>query len=98
MVESMLAQMSLHSTETEIETLLGAIYDLENEPSPHVAAANAAALAERYVRDIGDLSAKQRALLRAALALYAHGDATESCNAALAGFVAILSKLRRRRW
>jgi hypothetical protein len=56
MVESMLAQMSLHSTETEIETLLGAIYDLENEPSPHVAA-TAAALAERYVRDIGDLSA-----------------------------------------
>jgi hypothetical protein len=97
MVESMLAQMSLHSTETEIETLLCAIYDLENEPSPHVAA-NAAALAERYVRDIGDLSAKQRALLRAALALYAHGDATETCNAALAGFVAILSKLRRRRW
>ncbi len=93
----MLGQMSLHLAETEIETLLGAIYDLENEPSPHMAA-TAAALAERYVRDIGDLSAKQRALLRAALALYAHGDVMEACNAALTGFVAILSKLRRRRW
>jgi len=97
MEESMLAQMSLHCPETEYETLLGVIYDLENEQTPYVAA-TAAALAERYVRDIGDLTAKQRALLRAALALYAHGDATEACNAALAGFVAILSKLRRRRW
>jgi hypothetical protein len=97
MAESMLAQMSLHCPDTEYETLLGAIYDLEQEQTPHVAA-TAAALAGRYMRDIGDLSAKQRALLRAALALYAHGDAEESCNAALAGFVAILSKLRRRRW
>jgi hypothetical protein len=97
MTESMLAQMSLRCPETECETLLHAIYELENEQTPR-AAATAAALAERYVRDIGDLSAKQRALLRAALALYAHGDAIESCNAALAGFVAILSKLRRRRW
>jgi hypothetical protein len=97
MAESMFAQMSLHCPETEFETLLNAIYELENEQTPRVAA-TAAALAERYVRDIGDLSAKQRALLRAALALYAHGDAVESCNAALAGFVAILSKLRRRRW
>ena len=48
------------------------------------------------MRGIGDLSTKQRALLRAALALYAHGDAEESRNAALAGFVAILSKIRRR--
>ena len=93
----MLAQMSLYSSETEYETLLSAIYDLENEQTPHVAAL-AAALARRYMCDIGDLSAKQRALLRAALALYAHGDAVESCNAALAGFVAILSKIRRRRW
>ena len=93
----MLARLSLNSPETEYETLLSAIYDLENDHSPHVAA-TAAALAERYVRDIGDLSAKQRALLRAALALYAHGDAIEACNAALAGFVAILSKSRRRRW
>jgi hypothetical protein len=97
MAENLFAQMSLHCPETEYETLLSAIYDLENDHSPHVAA-TAAALAGRYVRDIGDLSAKQRALLRAALALYAHGDAEESCNAALAGFVAILSKLRRRRW
>ncbi len=97
MAESMLAQLSLNCPETEYETLLSAIYDLENEQTPHVAA-TAAALAERYVRDIGDLSAEQRALLRAALALYAHGDAIEACNAALAGFVAILSKSRRRRW
>jgi hypothetical protein len=97
MEEHMLAQMSLYSSETEYETLLSAIYDLENEQTPHVAAL-AAALARRYMCDIGDLSAKQRALLRAALALYAHGDAVESCNAALAGFVAILSKIRRRRW
>ena len=97
MAENLFAQMSLHCPETEYETLLGVIYDLENEQTPHVAA-QAAALAQRYVRDIGDLSAKQRALLRAALALYAHGDAVESCNAARAGFVAILSKLRRRRW
>jgi hypothetical protein len=93
----MLAQMSLQCPETEYETLLGAIYDLENEQTPHVAA-TAAALAAQYLRDIRDLSAKQRALLRAALALYAHGDAEESCAAALAAFIAILSKLRRRRW
>ncbi len=93
----MLAQMSLNCSETEYETLLSAIYDLENEQTPHVAA-TAAALARQYMCDIQDLSATQRALLRAALALYAHGDAVESCNAALAGFVAILSKIRRRRW
>jgi hypothetical protein len=97
MEEHMLAQMSLHCSETEYETLLSAIYDLENEQTPHVAA-TAAALARRYMCDVRDLSATQRALLRAALALYAHGDASESCNAALAGFVAILSKIRRRRW
>jgi hypothetical protein len=97
MEEHMLAQMSLNCSETEYETLLSAIYDLENEQTPHVAA-TAAALARQYMRDVRDLSATQRALLRAALALYAHGDAVESCNAALAGFVAILSKIRRRRW
>ncbi len=93
----MLAQMSLHCSETEYETFLSAIYDLENEQTPHVAA-TAAALARQYMSDVRDLSAKQRALLRAALALYEHGDAVESCNAALAAFVAILSKIRRRRW
>ena len=93
----MLAQMSLHCSETEYETLLSAIYDLENEQTPHVAA-TAAALARQYMCDVRDLSAKQRALLRAALALYEHGDAVEACNAALAAFVEILSKTRRRRW
>lgn len=93
----MLALMSLHCSETEYETLLSAIYDLENEQTPRVAA-TAAALARQYMSDVRDLSAKQRALLRAALALYEHGDAVESCNAALAAFVAILSKIRRRRW
>ena len=97
MEEHMLAQMSLNSSETEYETLLSAIYDLENEQTPHVAA-TAAALARQYMSDVRDLSAKQRALLRAALALYEHGDAVESCNAALVAFVAILSKIRRRRW
>jgi len=42
------------------------------------------------------LSATQRALLRATLALYAHGDTEEACYAALAAFGAILRKLRKR--
>jgi hypothetical protein len=91
---AMLADMSIHCAETEYDTLLDAIDALEAEHTPHVATA-AAALAERYLMNIGDLSATQRALLRATLALYAHGDAEESCATALAAFSAILRKLRR---
>ena len=91
---AMLADMNLHCSETEYETLLEAIDALEAEHTERHATA-AAALAERYLVNIGDLSATQRALLRATLALYAHGDAEESCATALAAFTAILRKLRR---
>ena len=91
---AMLADMSVHCAETEYDTLLDAVDALEAEQTPHVASA-AAALAERYLMNIGDLSATQRALLRATLALHAHGDADESCATALAAFSGILRKLRR---
>ena len=92
----LLASLSVHCPETEYETLLDAIDALDAEQTPRVAA-SAAALAQRYLANIGDLSATQRALLRATLALCAHGDAEEACYSALAAFGAILRKLRRRK-
>ena len=92
----LLANLSVHCPETEYDNLLDAIDALEAEQTPDVAR-SAAALAHRYVANIGDLSATQRALLRATLALYAHGDVDEACYAALAAFGAILRKLRRRK-
>ena len=90
-----LSGLSVHCPETEYDTLLDAIDALEAEQTAHVAVA-AVALAQRYLTNIGDLSATQRALLRATLALYAHGDTEEACYAALAAFRAILRKLRKR--
>ena len=91
-----LASLSVHCAETEYDALLDAIHALEEEQTARVAV-SAAALAQRYLTNIGDLSATQRALLRATLALYAHGDAEEACCTALAAFGAILRKLRRRK-
>ncbi len=90
----MFANMSVHCPESEYDALLDAMDALEAEQT-HEVAASAVALAQRYLTNIGDLSATQRALLRATLALYAHGDAEEACNTALVAFGAIHRKLRK---